>query len=394
MIKLRYHTKLIVLSAVVVGLIYVIQLSRSSTHPSKIKYKKNANCNPSHNQTNFSDTINTNITTLKTILFWTPYFDSETWDFETLGRAPFEHQLCRHRCMATTDRTKVTSVEAVLFHFADVDVDNWPAKLPEDVIKVLVVHEPPPVTGKWMFGFDGRVHYVMSYRRDSDFYSPYRVIRPLTAQDPPRYVPRVPLSARNKSVVWVVSRCKTGSHREQYVEELAKHIDIDVYGQCGSHSCPKEQWHLCLERFASNYKFYLSFENSLCRDYISEKFFEPLRHDIIPVVLGERDSVLSEHLTPEAYINARNFDSPKTLAAYLRRVASDEKLFNKYFEWKPKYEILSTHGPLTSGFCQLCDWLNARDNHVMCNYRSDVSKWWYDGVCDNDFVLRQLKKIR
>jgi len=36
----------------------------------------------------------------------------------------------------------------------------------------------------------------------------------------------------------------------------------------------------------SQYKFYLAFENSLCTDYITEKFYQTLNRDIIPVVMG------------------------------------------------------------------------------------------------------------
>ena len=40
------------------------------------------------------------------------------------------------------------------------------------------------------------------------------------------------------------------------------------------------------------YKFYFAFENSLCDDYITEKFFNMLKHNIVPVVLGSPKKVI------------------------------------------------------------------------------------------------------
>ena len=39
----------------------------------------------------------------------------------------------------------------------------------------------------------------------------------------------------------------------------------------------------------SGYKFYLSFENSFCTGYVTEKFYKALELDIIPVVMGGAD---------------------------------------------------------------------------------------------------------
>jgi alpha-1,3-fucosyltransferase len=56
-----------------------------------------------------------------------------------------------------------------------------------------------------------------------------------------------------------------------------------------------------MEETAKNYKFYLSFENSVCRDYISEKFWKALNNNIVPVVLGGAD--YSRVAPPKSYIN-------------------------------------------------------------------------------------------
>ena len=42
----------------------------------------------------------------------------------------------------------------------------------------------------------------------------------------------------------------------------------------------------CTAALARHYKFYLSFENSLCDEYVTEKFWMRLQQPIVPIVMG------------------------------------------------------------------------------------------------------------
>ena len=138
--------------------------------------------------------------------------------------------------------------------------------------------------------FGGVFNRTMTYRRDSDFESPYGWVRPIDSPDWPPYqplnysddtpVPDIPdssqlrqvIRAKKKTAAWIVSNCLTHSQREDYVAELRKHISVDVYGECGKHKCRELKGRSCHDHIQKEYKFYLAFENSWCADYATEKF--------------------------------------------------------------------------------------------------------------------------
>ena len=88
-------------------------------------------------------------------------------------------------------------------------------------------------------------------------------------------------------VSWVVSNCnRVTSKRMEYVEELMKYIPVDIYGRCGDYPCANKSGTFpCDYKVAINYKFYLAFENSICVDYVTEKFFNNLLLPVVPIVM-------------------------------------------------------------------------------------------------------------
>ncbi|XP_050730161.1 alpha-(1,3)-fucosyltransferase C-like isoform X1 [Eriocheir sinensis] len=137
-----------------------------------------------------------------------------------------------------------------------------------------------------------------------------------------------------------------------------RHISVDVYGKCGSKKCGhslsfRSEGRLQTEcnTLIEGYMFYLAFENAICQDYITEKFYQALTLDVIPVVLGGGDYL--NEAPPHSYIDALAFPSPKKLAEYLKRVAENREAYNRYFAWKPYYTVELGH-PFLQLVCDLC----------------------------------------
>ena len=215
-------------------------------------------------------------------------------------------------------------------------------------------------------------NWSMTYKLDSDIHLVYgRVHAKLSAPGNAIQVQRMINQThswsnnysfnKTRSVVWMVSNCRANNKRETYVSELSKYIDVDVYGQCGNYSCRRDELNWisnprCYEQIAQTYRFYLSFENSNCRDYVTEKFYEILSRDIVPVVLGGANYRM---LAPtHSFIDASSY-TPRQLARYLHRLTRDDKLYNQYFWWKEHYEVQAGAKHMARrAFCDVCQQLH------------------------------------
>ena len=173
------------------------------------------------------------------------------------------------------------------------------------------------------------------------------------------------LKNKNKLVAWIVSNCVTFSRREKYVELLRKHVNVDIFGSCGPMKCKDNNE--CLNMLSTSYKFYLAFENSLCRDYVTEKFYNALTNNIVPVVYGGANY---SHFAPKhSFIDVHDFASPRHLADYLKYLDKNQSAYEEYFEWRKTYTP-----PSYSPWCHLCEKLH--NELLPVKTYNDMHKWW------------------
>ena len=215
----------------------------------------------------------------------------------------------------------------------------------------------------------------MTYRSDSDIFMPYGQI---ARRIPPTKNNSVVVNSKPKLAAWFVSHCVTLSRREKLVRKLVKYLppnSVDIYGHCGPEKCPRgKSKESCWSMVEQNYKFYFSLENSVCKDYVTEKMFDTLKHNIVPIVLGGAN--YSAVFPPKSFINMRDFQHMKDLAEYLLRLQSNNTEYYEYFEWKGKYEVMNSKEDFHQAHCKLCEFLHDKEGETRIVDR--LSKWWLE----------------
>jgi len=320
------------------------------------------------------------------------------WDF---GPTKFSGAGCEEsRCFLTSNRSLLGSVsmfDAIMFHQRSFSWKDAP--LAEE-------RRPGQRYVHWMFespahlNFDivplnqlnNYFNWTMSYRLDSTFpapYGSYQNIAPhpkdagLTNWLTKYGKSNIKLAAKERSkdtalIAWFVSNCNSKSGRESAVKELKKYIPVDVYGSgsCSDPglSCPRSKDAECLQMLNTTYKFYLSLENSMCSDYVTEKLWKVLSYNVIPVVLNGAD--MSSIAPPHSVIQFSDFKTIADLAKYLKKVAEDDLLFASYFWWRDFYTINTHQQTYQKAYCSMCAALHdsSRGREVI----TDIKKHWTD----------------
>ncbi|PIK57196.1 putative glycoprotein 3-alpha-L-fucosyltransferase A-like [Apostichopus japonicus] len=179
-------------------------------------------------------------------------------------------------------------------------------------------------------------HWSFTYHSKSDLVAPYGSYRPF--EKPHSFAEkRNWTDGKTKLVAWMSSSNKTTWKRFDWVKSLQDHVGIGMFGKQFESCSRNSKW---CERMIKKYKFYLALEGSCCSEYMTEKLWRSFSWGLIPIVVGATKEDYERFAPPNSFIYADDFGSPQELAEYLHKLDHNDDLYNDYFEWRSKGEVV------------------------------------------------------
>ncbi|CAH1792543.1 unnamed protein product [Owenia fusiformis] len=319
----------------------------------------------------------------KTILLYNSFFEMKGWGFG-VGSEPFKTKKCSYnQCSVTHDRNLLESSDAVLFHTTALGRDKPKIRLPHQRWVFFQMESPNNLHNLEYKNWNGLFNWTMTYRRDSDIHIRYGAVLPTSDTEDMYYhhgsnAMSLNVTKKTKLLAWMVSNCYTQAKRETLVKQLEKFISVDKYGKCSHkkltceiNSTAHDPQYDCFTMLGNKYKFHLAVENSLCKDYVTEKLFNTMAYGMVPIVYGDID--YSELLPPHSYIDVTKFNSAKELAKFLTDLDKDDARYEEYFAWKKNYTAFGNRDSDHLSWCDLCEKLHTDTTPKVYEH---IDQWW------------------
>ncbi|VDM07044.1 unnamed protein product [Wuchereria bancrofti] len=304
----------------------------------------------------------------KLMLMWTTFFSELPENrLHLMNECPD----LKDKCVITTDRSLVESADAVIFHFMieDFRLSDLPKKRSPSQRYVFLTVEAPPTYKLWqreaLHAPRNFFNWTMTYRHDSDVpwvYGGYWIspeinkIFGIKSENLP-YDEKTILENKTSAIFWLVSNCNTISKRELAVEKLGKYIMVDKYGACADNPYKRDACKRaseCEKDLGAMNFFYIAIENTICKNYVTEKYFDRYHLPSVPIVM--RRKTYENIVPPHSFIPMDDFESAQAMADYLISLMSNKTAYLEYFKWRRDGWVRAYQNiGYRFHFCKLCE---------------------------------------
>nr|CAD2159321.1 unnamed protein product [Meloidogyne enterolobii] len=330
-----------------------------------------------------------NATDLPIILGWNNFFGSGNV-IETI--APYSQTSeCHHKCSYSDNITNYLNAAAIVFHANSLS-NGFPSNRTFNQIYALFNLESPYNFNSDAYPSKEFFNLTISYlaQDKNNLHAPYgalhKIDKKLKTEDiwtETEILEKV--RKKTKLAIAIISNCNAISARDLYIQELSKYINLTLYGNCYNKSCDKN----CYENELDSHFFYLAFENSVCRHYVTEKFWYPFRRLAVPVVLS-RAALQGLNIPSDSFIGADDFANAQDLAKYLIEMSKNEKEYLRFFNWTRYYRKESVIEPSERAICKLCELAHSKIKPGALTIPDIHNYWVKGGQCIKRFAWWKL----
>ncbi|KHJ97544.1 hypothetical protein OESDEN_02479 [Oesophagostomum dentatum] len=170
---------------------------------------------------------------------------------------------------------------------------------------------------------------------------------------------------------------------------ISEVMEVTTIGECNEFfpnatrvSCPR--YDKCEEDLVASHRFYLSFENSECKEYITEKFFNRISQLLVPIVqnrviYSEEETCntqnLAQDIPQDSFLAISDYDNLNDMAKHIDFLMRNDSAYLEYFKWTKIYRKPNIF--TSKVLCDLCADLYAKKRMRIDNIR----KYYFMNQC-------------